>query len=240
MKRAPLVLIWLIAIPIMSMQVALGQHHRKAKHLSAAKPSIFPVLPKYAKRLNDFIPKGWKIKDTVTGDLNHDKRADVAMILECRRRLAEHGEDTHPRILMIAFNAGNHYELKLQHNTFILRSREVYNADPYRNITIAKGLLSVHFDLLHDGEDELVYTISYQTDDFYLVGATRKSRSNGGYERTSDFNFSTRKYVYTSSFPNGYGKRHRTRQKKLPPHILKKLSELYEPLTWEVFDDEVI
>ncbi len=232
-------MIWLFAIQIMSMQVAFGQHHRKAKHLSKA--SIFPVLPKYAKRFEDFVPKGWRIKDTITGDLNADKAADVAMVLECRRRIAEHGEDTHPRILMIALNEGNHYELKLQQNTFVLRPREMYDADPYRDITISNGLLYIHFDLLHDGgEDKLLYAIRYQSNDFYLIGATRTSHSDGGYEGSSDFNFPAGKYVYKSSFPNGYGKRHRTRQKKLPPNVLKKLSELYEPLTWEVFDDEVI
>lgn len=240
MRRAPLVVVCLVAIHVMSMQVAFGQHHKKAKHLNKAKPSIFPVLPKSAKRLEDFVPKGWKIKDTVTGDLNRDKRADVAMILECRRRITEHGEDTHPRILMIAFNIGNHYELKLQHNTFILRSREVYDADPYKDITIAKGLLYLYFDLAHDGgEDKLLYVIGYQMNDFYLVDASRTSHS-GGYERSSDFNFSTRKYIYRSSFPRTPGKTRRVRKKSLPAHSLKKLTDLTEPLGWEVFDDEVI
>jgi len=240
MRRAPLVIVLIFAIHIVSMQSAFGQHHKKAKHLPKVKPSIFPVLPKYGKRIEDFVPKGWKIKDTVTGDLNKDKRADVAMILECRRRITEHGEDTHPRILMIAFNAGNHYELKLQHNTFILRSRDIYDVDPYGDITITKGALYIHFDLLHDGgEDKLLYVIGYQLNDFYLVDASRTSHS-GGYERSSDFNFSTRKYIYKSSFPRTPGKTRRIRRKSLPEHSLKKLSELSEPLGWEVFDDEVI
>lgn len=240
MKRAPFILIWLFAIQIVSMQVTFGQTHRKAKHHAKIKAYVFPALPKYAKRLVSFVPKGWKIKDTVTGDLNNDKAADAVMILECHHRVAEHGEDTHPRMLMIAFKTGDHYELKLQHNTFILRSRGMYDADPYRDITISKGLLGIHFDLLHDGEDELVYTVGYLMNDFYLLGATRKSRSNGGYERSSDFNFSTRKYIYRSSFPNGYSRAHRTKKKNLPQHVLKKLSDLTEPLTWEVFGDEVI
>lgn len=241
MRRAPVIVIGLLVIQIMNTQIAFGQHHRKAKHLSRSKPSIFPVLPKNAKRFEDFVPKGWKIKDTVTGDLNNDKAADVAMVLEGHRRATEHGEDTHPRILVIAFNAGNHYELKLQQNTFILRSREMYDSDPYKDISIAKGLLYIHFDLLHDGaEDKLLYMIGYQSNDCYLVGATRTSKSSGGYERSSDFNFLTRKYIYRSSFPNGYSRARRTRKKNLPPNVLKKMGELSEPLSWEVFDDEVI
>jgi len=240
MKRAPLVLFWLFAIQIMNAQVASGQTHRKTKHHAKIKSYVFPTVPAYARSVEGFVPKGWKIKDTVTGDLNRDKVADLAMVLECRRRITEHSEDTHPRILIIAFKSGDHYDLKLQHNTFILRSRNLYDADPYRDITISKELLGIHFDLLHDGEDELIYTVSYLMNDFYLVGATRKSRSNGGYERSSDFNFSTRKYIYRSSFPNGYSRAHRTKKKNLPLHVLKKLSEIPEPLTWEVFDDEVI
>jgi hypothetical protein len=142
---------------------------------------------------------------------------------------------------MIAFSAGDHYELKLQNNTFILRSREMYEVDPYRDITISNGLLYIHFDLLHDGdEDKLLYAVRYQLNDFYLIGANRKSSSDGGYERSSDFNFSARKYFYKSSFPRTPGKPRKTRQKTLPLHSLKKLSELNEPLTWEVFGDEVI
>jgi hypothetical protein len=241
MKRAPLVVILLFAIQILSMQFGFGQHHHKVKHRPKTKPSIFPELPRYAKRFEDLVPKGWKIKDTVTGDLNQDKAADVVMILECRRRIEEHREDTHPRILVIAFNAGNRYELKLQHNTFILRSREMYDSDPYKDITITNGSLYIHFDLLHDGgEDKLLYVSRYQQNDFYLLDASRTSRSSGGYERSSDFNFLTGKYIYRSSFPNGYSRAHRTRKKNLPPHVLKRLSEVSEPLSWEVFDDEVI
>ena len=242
MKPAPLVLTWLFAVQLMNTQVTVGQTHPKTKHHIKIKSSVFPTLPKYAKRLEGFVPKGWKIKDTVTGDLNKDKVADAAIILECRHKVVEHGVETHPRILMIAFNAGNHYELKLQHNAFILPNSEIYEADPYRDITISNdGALFIHFDLLHDGEDDLLYVIRYQMNDFYLTGATRKSRSNSGYERSSDFNFLTRKYVYKSSFPRGSGiARKKTRQKKLSPNVLKKLSELAEPLTWEVFDDEVI
>ena len=241
MRRAPLAVVLLFATQILSIQVAYCQHHHKAKHHPKIKASIFPALPKYAKRLEDFVPKGWKIKDTVTGDLNQDKAADIAMILECRRRIEEHREDTHPRILMIAFKAGNHYELKLQHNTFILRSREMYDVDPYKDITISKGLLNIHFDLLHDGsEDKLLYVINYQLNDFYLVDASRTSLSRGGYERSSEFNFSSWKYIYRSSFPNGYSRARRIRKKNLPSHVLKKLSDLSEPLSWEVFDDEVI
>lgn len=241
MKSAPLVVIWLFAIQLMNMQVTFGQTHPKTKHHTKIKVSIFPKLPKYAKTFEGFVPKGWKIKDTVTGDLNKDKAADAVIVLEYRHKVIEHGDETHPRILMIAFNTGDHYELKLQQNTFILHNREIYDADPYRDITISRGALFIHFDLLHDGEDDdLLYVIRYQMNDFYLIEATHKSRSISGYECSTDFNFLTRKYVYKSGFPKGYGKRRKTKQKELPPDVLKKLSELSEPLTWEVFDDEVI
>ncbi|HTD40923.1 MAG TPA: hypothetical protein VK671_09900, partial [Mucilaginibacter sp.] len=214
MKPAPLVVIWLFAIQLMNMQVTFGQIHPKTRHHTKIKSSIFPVLPKYAKRLEGFVPKGWKIKDTVTGDLNKDKAADAVIVLEYRYKVVEHGDETHPRILMIAFNAGDHYELKLQHNTFILHNREIYDLDPYRDITISEGALFIHFDLPHDGEDDdLLYIIRYQMSDFYLTEATHKSRSNSGYECSTDFNFLTRKYVYKSSFPNGSGKHRKTKQK---------------------------
>lgn len=241
MKTAPLVAIWLFVILLTNLQVAFGQTHRKTKHHTKIKASIFPTLPKYAKTIEGFVPKGWKIKDTLTGDLNRDKAADAVIVLEYRHKVLEHGDETHPRILMIVFNARDHYELKLQHNTFILHNREIYDADPYRDITISRGALFIHFDLLHDGDDDdLLYVIRYQMHDFYLTEATHKSRSNSGYECSTDFNFLTRKYVYKSGFPNGSGKRRKTKQKTLPLHVLKKLSELSEPLTWEVLDDEVI
>lgn len=240
MKSAPLVVIWL-AIQFLNMQLALGQIHSKAKHHTKIKTSVFPVLPKYATGLEGFVPRGWKIRDTVTGNLNNDKAADAVIILEYRHKVVENSDETHPRILLIAFKAGDHYILKLQHNTFILHNKELYEADPYRDMTISGGALYIHFDLIHDGEDDdLLYKIRYQLNDFYLTEASHKSRSNSGYECSTDFNFLRRKYVYKSGFPNGSGKRRKTKQKMLPPNVLKKLSELIEPLTWEVFDDEVI
>ena len=49
-------------------------------------------------------------------------------------------------------------------------NKEIYEADPYRDMTISGGALYIHFDLIHDGEDDdLLYKIRYQLNDFYLT-----------------------------------------------------------------------
>ena len=119
MKPAPFVLIWLCYSNLEyaacfwsnSFEVQTS-YQNKNIHISRA--------AKICHRIEGFVPRGWKIKDTVTGNLNNDKAADAVIILEYRHKVVEHSDETHPRILMIAFKAGDHYILKLQHNAFIL------------------------------------------------------------------------------------------------------------------------
>lgn len=68
-----------------------------------AKPLDVSSVAKEGSAPSDFVPSGWKVEDTVKGDLNKDGRDDVALEL-----VQAGGEDTErARALVVLFAADN-------------------------------------------------------------------------------------------------------------------------------------
>jgi hypothetical protein len=66
----------------------------------------YPFLPKAGKNYNNFIPKRWFLKDSVSGDLNGDQKPDLVIIMECVDIVSERDNsigNASPRILLILF-----------------------------------------------------------------------------------------------------------------------------------------
>jgi len=215
---------------------------------------VFPIFPKSGKTLDDFAHEGWEIIDTVAGDLNKDYLEDVAIILEYKDSVVEgrraiwrnQKRQTKPRILLVVLRVADHYELKVQQNEMLLRKNEgddTYPDDPYESMKIIKGVLHLNFRWsVMGGGQSMHYVIRYQSNDFYLIGYTFES----GYHSSvtiSDFNFSTKKYI-NHGYDDERGRggqysEYKTKQ-NLSPNSLKKLTELKEPGTWKVIDNETI
>ncbi|HTD99680.1 MAG TPA: hypothetical protein VK668_10340 [Mucilaginibacter sp.] len=221
------------------------------------KPSLsftYPTLPTYGKILNDFIPKDWNLLDTISGDLNKDNLEDAAIIVEYKDSVVESRRavwrdqklQTKPRILLLVLKVVDHYELKVQQNEMLLRENEgddTYPDDPYESMEIIKGVLHLNFRWgVRGGGQAMHYIIRYQSNDFYLIGYTFESGYHSSVT-TSDFNFSTKKYInYGYDDERGRGGQYSEYKikKNLPPNSLKKLTELKEPGTWKVIDNETI
>jgi len=212
----------------------------------SAQPFAYPALPASAKSISAFVSSGWTIKGKAMGDLNGDKVADVAMILEYKDLVSEvRGENdtsqSHPRILVVLFKEGDHYKLAAQQNTFILREKEGMGMgeDPYDEPEISKGVLTINFQLLRS---HLRYDFRYQADNFNLISATDAGvDANILYEW--DFNFLTKQVVHTwgeSTDENDHTARKKTARKVITTPGLKKLSELKKPYSWEVTKDVFI
>ncbi len=223
--------------------MALWKH---IKQEVSEQPFAYPALPATGKNTDAFVAGGWTIKGKAIGDLNGDKVADVAMILEYKDIVSEvrRKDDTsqaHPRILVVLFKEGEHYKLAAQQNTFILREREGtgMGEDPYDEPVISKGVLTINFQLLRS---HLNYDFRYRDNNFYLISATDVGVSaNIMYEW--DFNFLTKQIVHTwgeSTDENDHTARKKTARKVIPPQALKKLSELQKPYDWEVMKGVVI
>ena len=197
---------------------------------------IYPVLHKYGKKIEDFAPNNWEITDKVSGDLNKDSVEDVAIALSCKDSIKVNDGYRYPRILLIVFKIGDHYELKLQHNTLIenestneIGNTGVWNGDTFQSMEIINGMLKFHFEWDNLGVGTLIqYVVRYQSGDFYLIGATLQTGHHAD-TMTLDVNFSKRKYIYDdvddeTGFGGKYNEDHR--KGKLPTNNLKKLIDV--------------
>jgi hypothetical protein len=200
---------------------------------------IYPNINKYGKTLNDFSPKNWEITDTVAGDLNKDGVDDFALILGCKDSIKITDGYKFPRILLLVFKVSDHYELKLQHNTLLehastdeIGATGGWDGDPFESMGIVNGVLELHFkwDITGSGTS-IQYIVRYQSNDFYLIGAT----CTNGYRAsvtTSDLNFSTGRYIYDmTDDETGFGGKYYEEHKKgkLPKRALKKFIEIKAP-----------
>jgi hypothetical protein len=140
------------------------------------------------------VPK-WSLKDSASGDLNGDHRADMAVVLEYADTVTElrndSGENTgKPRILLVLFwdAAAQAYNVNVQNNSFILRGGEGGMADdPYDGISIHHGVLEVGYQYVRS---YLKYKFRFKSSAIYLIGASYAGAVGDKFENW-DFNFST-------------------------------------------------
>lgn len=205
---------------------------------------VYPNINKYGKALNDFSPKNWEITDTISGDLNKDGINDFALVLGYKDSIKINDGCKFPRVLLLVFKVGDHYELKLQHNTLIEYELTAgsgntggWDGDPFDSMEIVNGVLKLHFKWDITGAGTLIqYAVRYQSNDFYLIGATCTSEYHADI-KISNFNFSTKRYTYDETDDEtGFGGELLEYHKKgkLPANTLKKLIDIKQPGTWDI------
>ncbi|TCB32977.1 hypothetical protein E0H82_14810 [Acinetobacter sp. ANC 4910] len=162
-----------------------------------------------------FVPQGWKILETATGDLNRDGQIDAALIIQQNNpnNIKSHeglGSDRlnlNPRKLLVLFKTAQSYQLMTENYSLPTENDEESPclADPLEDggITIAKGLLkiSLHY-WLSCGSWYVTnnnYTFRYQNNDFNLIGFDSNDfhRASGDITEKS-INFSTGKVKSTT------------------------------------------
>lgn len=205
---------------------------------------IYPEIKITGGSILDFIPPGWILRDSTSGDLNKDGIADVAIILQHQDSvlvLNNYGDTvlTQPRILLILFQNHDHtFSLVEQSNSFILTHDNPNMDDPYQRLLIKKAVLEIQFQLFyHTGSWEvktLTYKFRYQQKQLVLIGTEYYSlhRSSHDFEACS-YNFLTKmKNKSNGNIDNGTPDK--TVEGRINTTILKTLKTLNEPLTWEV------
>ena len=196
----------------------------------------FPTLAANGKTINDFIPKGWFLKDSTAGDLNGDDLQDVAFVIQLKDSATELRPDSqlldsNPRILVILFNRKTSYALAVQNNTFVLREGEGgMVADPYDKINIAESALNLRFQFTRTWA---FYKFMFRSNSICLVGATSGGSDGNSKIELWYFDFLTKKAKHTIE-PIGAGEQTEER-KDIPFDKLKTLKELKQPFMWEIF-----
>ncbi len=239
MSRISIFLLLFLIVQMCAVQSVFSQKSDTSERF------VYPDINKYGKALNDFSPKNWEITDTLSGDLNKDGIDDFVLVVGYKDSIKIDNGYRFPRILLVVFKIGDHYELKLRHNTLIeceLTTVESgytggWDGDTFENMEIVNGVLKLHFRWDVTGWETLIqYVVRYQSNGFYLIGATCTT-GHHAYESTADFNFSTGRYTYDETDDEtGFGGQFSEDHKKgkLPANTLKKLVDIKEPRNWDI------
>jgi len=178
-----------------------------------------PTKVKYAKSVDSFVPKGWKIITTAKGDLNKDGTEDVALVIEATDKenfipnesMGSPTLNVNPRTLLVLFKykPDGSFSLGAMQDTLIPEANDQEVpclADPLLQdggIFIVKGNLIVDFNYWLScgsyGVSNKQYTFRYQDNGFALIGydTSEYSRASGEMTTTS-INFLIKKKSSTT------------------------------------------
>ncbi len=214
----------------------------------------YPTIAATGSKISDFVPVGFEVVKSVSGDLNADGVADTAVhikgtskkFLNANDGLGSDVFDTNPRILLILFKdktAGT-YRLAEQSNTFIIRPDSPVSSEPFQDMSIKNGVLQIDLELWQSaggwGMTHASYKFRYRSGEFELIGADRNdAMRNTGEMETVSYNFLTNR-VKVSKGNFSEDKKDKVTWRNLPRRALKTLKTFPKPFEWEIEKDTFI
>jgi hypothetical protein len=210
----------------------------------------YPKIDVYGKSITHFIPRNWILLDSTIGDLNGDQINDFALVIQSQDSVSLIKVDnnfsdtviTQPRILIVAFYDANtrQYKLVEQSNTFILNHDNPNMEEPFQDISISKGILTIDFQIFMNmggwGTSTNSYKFQYRNKEFVLIGADDYSfQRNTGESENRSYNFLTKKLKIEIGNISSESSKIKWRNFKTPK--LKTLKTFIQPFTWEVEKD---
>jgi hypothetical protein len=204
----------------------------------------FPTFKGPIKSVNELLLPKWVIKDSTSGDLNGDHKADMALVLEYGDSVEEMRKDSDvnsgkPRVLLVLLwdSAVRAYSVNVQNNTFVLRSGEGgMGGDPYSGIKIQHGVLEIDYQFLREA---LTYRFRYKQSTFFLIGASDAGASNLKFE-SWDFNFSTGMAKHEWQYRSNENAPSHVNWKKMKPRSPIRLGEMRFAYELEIFPNVYI
>jgi hypothetical protein len=172
----------LLAAPLLAFCIPVAA----AAQEEGGPPAVdYPQLPQSAPAARGFVPAGWRLEATASGDLDRDGRSDLAMVLRMNdaanvlRNDGLCGEtlDTNPRILAVALaQAGGGYRLGVQDQELIPRRDNPCASDWFapEHLSIERGTVSVSLErfMSAGGWDmgTTSFTFRWEDDNLRLIG----------------------------------------------------------------------
>jgi hypothetical protein len=172
----------------------------------------FPEVPAQAADSNGFVPKGWKILKSAEGDLNKDKLADLAMVLQntdesylATNEDTESVLDSNYRMTIVAFQQPKGgYSLKVKNHSFVQRHLLDHMDQPFDDIKIERGVLKFYFHYFMSmgswSTSNTTFIFRWQKEKMALIGMNESSfMRNSGEAIDNSYNFSTMKHQQITS-----------------------------------------
>ena len=206
------------------------------------------TLPEYGNTLAEIIPDGWKVLDSISGDLNRDTIPDLVFAiqntdknyLEVNDGLGADTIDLNPRILGIYFGSksGKFHKELIAEDFIILRDSPVME-EPFVGFSLnKKGVLDITFHIWYSAGSWMVsnhtYRFRFQDDQFTLIGYDSNETHRGtGASIDHSINFLTGKIKVTKeNFDSNDPKS--VQWKKFKMKELYTLQTLKKPLQSEI------
>ncbi len=169
----------------------------------------YPILKKESRNIMEFIPEGWSLLDSASGDLNKDTFKDYVLIFQYNDSVSiEDVLITQPRFLGIFFWDNNlkTYTLIDQNNSFILNHDAPNMDDPFDEILIEKNVLLIKFKFWYSSgswwTSTAVYKFRFDKNDFALIGFDSWEMHRATMETKSySINFLSKKYTVSTEKP---------------------------------------
>ena len=215
----------------------------------AQKTFIFPKIKTQGTSVEQFTPANWMIIDQVSGDLNNDGSADLAVVFEYNKPVDEirvYGDNSSaiiketqkPRILAIFFKNKSTGVLSLstQNNDFILRSEEGGKlGDPLQQIAIKDQQLYLRFQGGSEWRWELGYTFKFENKDWFLTSAINLYfNQNSGDMTERVYDFKTRELFTTVGNLHRRDIENRRTSEVLYFSELRTFRTFKKPWAWEI------
>ena len=160
-----------------------------------------PDLPKSGKNLDSFVPMGWKLLQSASGDLNKDNIDDMVAIIENENDSEPEYND---RILFVVFKTGTGYALSVQSDTAVMLAGDGGAfGDPLSGLEVKRGSFLISFYGGAGSRWGISARFRYQDNGWYLIGYTEYSYEMNGHEESFDYNLLTGLKVVTISEENG-------------------------------------
>ncbi|MEZ5046619.1 MAG: hypothetical protein R2831_06470 [Chitinophagaceae bacterium] len=139
-----------------------------------------PIIPKSGKTIQDFVPKGWFIKDSIEGDFNQDKLQDAVLLIAHNQELDDSKVDydcNRPLIILQGTNSGYILSAYTKDGVLCKHCGGVFG-DPYESITLKNNVLNIN----HYGGSAWRwtnnYTFRFQNKRWELIGISQDSYYN--------------------------------------------------------------
>ena len=209
----------------------------------------YPKIKTDGQSISNFIPSKWKLLASAKGDLNGDKKDDIAFVIQYKdsvliEKIEFEEKDTvitQPRILILAFFNPilKKYELVEQSNSFILNHDNPNMEEPFQNINITKGVLRLDFAIFMNaggwGIWNNSYVFRYQENEFKLIGADYNyiNRGSGETENRS-YNLLTKEVKISNESISGDKVKEKTTLRPFKCNKLKTFKTFNQPFTWQI------
>ena len=157
-------------------------------YLASCQPNYTKtVIPDQGRMVDDFVPKGWSIQNSESGDLNNDAIPDYVILLK-RNELNSDDNPNEKILLIILFDkTSQEYIRAVQDESMTVElTRESNLEENEFKLLILKGSLQIYFSNPRPGLDrDITYYFSFVNKRFRLTKETVKMQFMASGKRES-------------------------------------------------------